>query len=207
MNYHLIQHLTVKNVDYYGYDNSGNYVKENDKILRLAKEFTDLCIQISYARENIRNIIQQYSYIGTHKIISDIVREYFIKNFSKRADWRLISDRNLEKDKAENLLSIDVLNGNTVNNDNEKQFFNVNIIEYYDNTPYLNIYAELPSCIVGYTTSGTIVQEENIMTDEETVSTWMIKDNLISANFSPIYVITGNEEYREDIRWRNYIYY
>ena len=63
-----------------------------DFILKIAREFTDICIQISYARENIKGIIQQYSYIGTNKIIKDIVREYFIKNFSDRKDWRLISD-------------------------------------------------------------------------------------------------------------------
>lgn len=145
----------MKNVDYYGYDKKCEYKKDNDKILRLAREFTDLCIQISYARENIKTIIQQYSYIGTHKIISDIVREYFIKNFSKKRDWRLISTKNTNEDN--DLLSIDTLNGYATNNnllndnfisDDNTQFFNVNIIEYYDNTPYLNIYSELPSCVV-----------------------------------------------------------
>lgn len=60
--------------------------------------------------------------------------------------------------------------------------------------------------LYGTTVSGTINVEQSTLTDEETVSTWMIKDNLITANFSPIYAINGKEEYKEDIRWRNYIY-
>lgn len=67
-----------------GYSVDGTYNERNDKILKIAKEFSDLCIQISYARENIKTLIQQYSYIGTNKIISDIVRDYFIKNYAKR---------------------------------------------------------------------------------------------------------------------------
>ena len=164
------------------------YDPEKDKILRIAKEFTDLCTQISYVRENIKTIIQQYSFIGTQKIISDIVRDYFLKNYSKKSDWRLIADRNTKND--QNLLSLDTLNGikQTNSTDEVTNFFNVNIIEYYDNTPYLNIYAELPSCIVGYHISGQILQETPIILDEDQFSSWPLVDNLVSANFSPIYV-------------------
>lgn len=62
-------------------------------------------------------------------------------------DWRLISDRNKALDK--NLLNIDVLNGLAKNSlDEETHFFNINLIEYYDNTSYLNIYSDLPSCVI-----------------------------------------------------------
>lgn len=194
-----------------GLDNSGN-VDENktDYILMIAREFTDICLQISYARENIKGLIQQYSFIGTNKIIKDIVREYFIKNFSNRFDWRYVSD-NITKISELTSLSasskrlIDENNilhyDDTVNNSNininietlnglsieKPQFFDVDLVEYYDNTQYFNIYADLPSCIVGYQVSGQIEESSSYVTtsDIEYVSTWMVKDNLVSAQFDP----------------------
>ena len=189
-----------------GLDNTGN-ISENstDYILKIAREFTDICLQISYARENIKNIIQQYSFIGTNKIIKDITRDYFIKNFSNRTNWRYVSDTILTSSSSERIkdlsgydhelgydtnndlvynIDIDTLNGLNTKN---PQFFNVDLVEYYDNTKYFNIYSELPTCIVGYQISGQIEETSSYVTtsDVEIVSTWMVKDNLVSTQFDP----------------------
>ena len=156
-------------------------------ILKIALNFTDICLQISYARENIKTLIQQYSYIGTKKIITDVIREYFIKNFSKRSDWRLQSDTSLQKEETDELSgifrSINSLNG-IMKDSVESQFFNVELIEYYDNTQYFNIYSDLPSCIVGYTTSGVIPAVSTFISLEDYVSTWTVTGSGILSSIN-----------------------
>jgi hypothetical protein len=92
-----------------GFDTAGKKELKNDCIYKLAKEFTNICLQISYTRETIQARIQQYSYIGTHKIISDVVREYFLKNFSRRSEWRFYS----EFQNKETFKTLDELNRKT----------------------------------------------------------------------------------------------
>lgn len=173
-------------------DNEGALIideNKSDYILKIAKEFSDLCIQISYVRDTIKGLIQQYAYIGTNKIITDVVREYFIKNFSNRADWRLYGDRLSTYNDI--VRHINELNGqgniSTLNeeviSENKSQFFSVDLVEYYDNTQYFNIYSELPSCILGYKVSGQIEQTTAFVLMEDLVSTSMIK-GLISAEIS-----------------------
>ena len=169
-----------------GLDKNGN-LKSDNLILKIALNFTDICLQISYARENIKTLIQQYSYIGTKKIITDVIREYFIKNYSKRADWRLQSDISLNKEtNAETsgvFQSINSLNGLT-SDSIESQFFNVKLIEYYDNTQYFNIYSNLPSCIVGYATSGVTPIVSSFISTEDYISSWNIPGSGIISSIN-----------------------
>jgi hypothetical protein len=115
------------NIPYYNNNITGNNVWTEYKkqligedggtnyILAVAKCFTNTCLQILYARENIKEIIQQYSFIGTKRIISDVIRSYFMKNYSNPADWRFLPVNELfsKSGVVKNDISMDMLNGKT----------------------------------------------------------------------------------------------
>lgn len=166
-------------------------------IFQMAKIFTDYCLQISYARENIKCLIQQYSLIGTNRIITDVVRDYFVKNYSSKKDWRYVSNTSNLMDKYVNL----PLNELNYISDNKtiSKAFEVNLIEYYDLNNYFNIQAELPSCIVGYEKQGSILSSITYVTETDTVSTWVTDKPIVSSindslGFSvPSYLLPAKE--------------
>lgn len=156
-------------------DINGNYLGQ-DLITKIAKQFTDICLQISYIRQNIKTIIQQYTYTGTTKIISQTIRDYFLKNFSKNSNWRFISDSSLKYETDPDLSGIikPLLELNTINrNGFDSSFFNIDMIEYFDTTKYLNIYADLPNTIIGYSQSSQIIQTSMVLTADY-VSTFIV---------------------------------
>lgn len=61
-------------------DINGNLLGDN-YIARLAKQFTDLCLQISYARQNIKTIIQQYTFIRNKQNHYRFYKGLFFKKF------------------------------------------------------------------------------------------------------------------------------
>lgn len=165
-------------VDCYGINTDEKLAENKQNLITLiATEFTDLSLRISYARENIKQLIQQYSFIGTNKIITDVVRDYFIKNFAEQTSWRLTSNK---------ILNFESPINNIIALNNEAEFFKVNVVEYYDNTQYFNILSELPSCIVGYDVIGQVPVVSSTVTTEDTVSTMVINeinvgDKLVSS--------------------------
>jgi hypothetical protein len=154
-----------------------------DYILNTAKTFTNLTLQILYARENIKEAIQQYSYIGTKKIITDVMRSYFLKNFTKKSEWRFYSDENIQDDQI-------YISG--LNDLNSDQFFDLSLIEYYDNTAYFNIQSELPSCIVDYVAKGKQDVEYFDIASADMTSAWVI-DETVSAKIPGCSGLTSME--------------
>ena len=147
-------------------------------LTKIAKELTDYCLHISYVRENLKTIIQQYSYIGTKNIVTSAIKDFFLKNFSKRSEWRLQSELSLQKEN--NMLTsglfrtLKELNEGVFNNEfgrAEQDAFSIDIVEYYDTTKYLNLEAELPMVVTGTATSGSYY----------TLSSW-IDENFVAQS-------------------------
>ena len=143
-----------------------------NQIQKVAEYLTDICIKISYIRQEIKALVQQYSFIGTQRIVTDVVRDYFVKNFSKRSSWRYISDLFKNKDNTPYLRTLNDLNG-------EKQF-TANLVQYFDQTAYLNIQTDLPEVINGYNDVLTTFPSTYVVT-EDTVSTWLLPEDRVST--------------------------
>lgn len=177
--------LKINFPDFYQNNNFNNILYGSDGILySLTKSYIDECINIRKIRENLKNLIQQYTFIGTKRIATDLLYDFFIKNYSKKESVGYFSinetedDRNFEEVKR----SInDLLYGSGASDEqlNGDDKFEINIIEYYDQTKYLNIESDLP-----YTTiESTIVDYEN------TLSTYLDENYLITSSYvqKPIY--------------------
>ena len=177
------------------------YDESNDILLNIAKEFTDIALQISYARESIKTLIQQYSFIGTNKIANDIVRDYFIKNFSNRKDWRYVGNT-LTDTLYSDIQTINELNG-LADKEFKSSYFNVDLVEYYDPTLYFNIYSELPSCIIDYHNTGNkrpVIS--SYITESETISTWVVSgDDLVSGYYNGSYTHGVVSTINDDFGW------
>lgn len=165
-------------------------------INKIAKQYTDLCIAISYARENIKATIQQFAFIGTNRIIEDTIKDYFLKNFSIRTDWRYISDSNVKFQQTPELSGMfqslsDLTNTNTLSKNT--QFFKVKLIQYYDSTQYLNIYREMPDVIIGYAQETREVLSTYVTSSDE-ISTLVVPPEGLTTSVFESYGFTYNQE-------------
>ena len=122
------------------------YLNGNNILNKISYAFSDLCIMIQNARESIKNIIQEYAHIGTERIVTDVVREYFIKNFSNKIESRFISEDIKKYSNIFKLPSINELNGDSISGKNTA--FDVQLVQYYDNTNYYNIISDLPCTVI-----------------------------------------------------------
>lgn len=155
----------------------------------------NIAIRASYHRDTLKRVAQKYAMIGTDKALQKLIQEYLLKSFTKKSDWRLYvspsgaqyADSVNDTYEIDNAVpAIQDING----------YFNLDVIEYYDGTEYLNVSAASPLIcgIIGYT--NTYV----------TTSTLDISGNLISglvSGLTPVYgtglcgymVTGGNERY------------
>ena len=154
-----------------GMNEDGSY-NDNNYIQKVAEYLTDICIKVSYIRQEIKGLVQQYSFIGTQRIVTDVVRDYFVKNFSKRSSWRYISDLFKNKDNTPYLRTLNDLNG-------DKQF-TANLVQYFDQTAYLNIETDLPEVINGYNDVLTTFPSTYVVT-EDRISTWILPEDRVST--------------------------
>lgn len=150
-------------------------------LMSVAKELTDTALYIMDIRSQIKTAIQQFSIIGTKRIATDILADFFIKNYSNRRDWGYISNlyykdssnfkfnENVEDKVFKTLSSLF----------NENEPFSIDIIEYYDDTKYLNIESNMPNVVVG----------QNLKSNDETVSWWIDSNDLLVSGLlsSPTY--------------------
>ena len=157
----------------------------DDLITYIARQFTDLCIKISYTREAVKQEIQTYSIIGTNKIVQNSVRDFFVKNFSQRKQWRYIADSTNKFQNNSSLsgqfISLDKLNNSINLQGYNSEFFNVQMIEYFDPTQYLNIYADLPNTIIDYIQTSAIVPSTKVLTEDYISTTVIGNDGLLST--------------------------
>lgn len=151
------------------FDKDGNRLPvSNDLLSELASKFTDLCIRILYAREELKTIVQQYALIGTNKIVTDVIRDHFLKNYTDKNVWRLKNSESTGKIKLPTV--------NELNSQNTLTPLSVNIVEYYDNTNYFNIKTDLPSCLLGNNLIGYHFEERQRITSADTTVTSLVEN-------------------------------
>jgi hypothetical protein len=105
-----------------------------DNTIRILR---NICIGTSYQREYFRYLSQKHAIIGTKSIISEVLREYFGRNFSDQNDWRykLLCGNQFGNIIPSNLSeSITPLPLSALNTD-------IQVVEYFDTTEYMNISA------------------------------------------------------------------
>ena len=122
----------------YNSTTSGKIVDYCTHILR------NICVRASYQRETLKTIAQKHAMIGSTNAIEKLISEYILRSFTKKDDWRLYVEPsgslkpqklNDASEMEDNLPHIyDIANPN----------FDVRVVEYWDNTEYMNISAESP---------------------------------------------------------------
>lgn len=97
----------------------------------VARILTDITITLIIRREVLKSVAAQYSKIGTNTGVEKVVGNYFLRNYTSRSsDWDLDSKVASVSDSYLPTLS------------KIGDSFNVDLIEYWDETDYLNISAE-----------------------------------------------------------------
>lgn len=155
-------------------------------LLELARSFADYCIQISIARDNVKTAIQQYARIGTNKIIEDTTTEFFLKQMSNRTNWGLYSEKSVGNVSSDLYSSYGMFNDiEKLSLDTSSDYFKVDLIEYYDTTNYLNIQAELPNFINGYTDGDELssyIDETSTVQLSSVTVTWKLDEDTVSGS-------------------------
>lgn len=187
---------------------------ETGILYHFTKLYVDECIHIRNIRNQLRDLIQQYTFIGTKRIATDIFYDFFINNFSNRQSLNYLSnDLNLSGDNGiYNFNEVkrhisDLINGQPVfkdgeliKNEFEDNKFSVNVIEYYDSTQYLNIESELP---ISYNESVATSYEEvlsSYLDENYLITTTYVKKPVYTTSYAPcsLYIKNYNEKF-----WQN----
>lgn len=153
---------------------------EDGLAMKLAKELTDLCIYICSLREKIKTSILQFEFVGTKRIASDILRDFFLENYTLFGNDGYLSDSSLDqnaKDISGILKPLSTLLGN--GKDSKEKKLEIGVVEYYDNTKYLNIESDLGKTVIGQRKVG----------EAEVPSYYIDSNNLIASSLvsQPIY--------------------
>lgn len=165
------------------YDLINKIIDEDDEssyLNKISTYFTNICIKIQNIREELKTIIQQYNFIGTKKVVDNILYDFFIKNYSKRSDWGYLNLNTLSGDDDLYLRSVNnLVNGTLSGGFRKNDSFSISIIEYYDKTNYLNIDSQLPDVKIG----------QKIIGYEEIPSAYIGSDYLLASTLvdAPIY--------------------
>lgn len=143
---------------------------KNSVIMKAAKWLTDITLHISYIREQIKTSIQQFNFIGTNRIATDILTDFFIKNYSKEKDWGYISDESFSvSSQIESALFMPLT---SLLNPNKNKRFSIEVQEYYDTTEYSNIESDLGEKYVG----------DYVSRIDESVKYFVDSNNLIASS-------------------------
>lgn len=111
--------------------NVENPVDYNAVISDVAKILTDITITLIIRREVLKSVVAQYSKIGTNTGIEKVVSNYFLRNYTSRSgDWEL--DSRVARASDVYLPTLSKIGDS----------FDVDVVEYWDETNYLNISAE-----------------------------------------------------------------
>jgi len=167
-------------------------------LLELARSFADYCIQISIARDNLKAAIQQYARIGTNKIIEDTTTEFFLKQMSNRNNWGLYSEKSNKNESSDLYSAYGMFNNiEKMSLDTSSDYFKVDLVEYYDTSNYLNIQAELPNFIDGYTNGkelSTYIDATSTIQLSSVMVTWKLdKDTLSGSDNLGFDVVSGQK--------------
>lgn len=113
------------------YPNASNILTNTpvgeDLIEVVVKKLVNICLDISYKRDQLKQIATKYAFIGTDNLIIENIKEHIYRKFTPNSTWRKYSfDTN----------SVEVCANNLHTN---TTLANIDIVEYVDNTEYFNI--------------------------------------------------------------------
>jgi hypothetical protein len=139
----------------------------------MAKEFSDLAMEITYLREEIQENVLRYGYIGTKKLVVNVLNDYFIRSFYNKLDWSFQNNIKIDgSDNITNSLSLPI--SSFLNLDKSLDKLSIDLIEYYDTTEYMNIKSDLGKVKTGEVQVGTEkVVKYNIGSDNLIVSSYV----------------------------------
>lgn len=110
---------------------TSDVIDSNEVISEVARALSDMTLAIAIRREIIKKLAIQYSYIGSNYSIEKTIGDFILRNFTERnVDWNFRS--NVATMNDEMLPSLADI----------RKKFSLEVVEYYDNTEYLNISAE-----------------------------------------------------------------
>lgn len=119
-----------------------NMLNDGEMLDAGAKFCRNYCIKILLLRENLKSITQKNAILGTQKIIEKMLTEYVIREFSNVEDLGFYVPTKTESE----VLAIGVNNdpfrswSKFLNNIGDLgSLLNIEVVEYYDTTEYLNI--------------------------------------------------------------------
>ncbi len=154
-----------------------------DIITECTHTLRNIVIKSSYLREMLKNIAQKHAMIGSTKAIQKLIGEYILRSFTKKQDWRLYVQPSgtMSTDSIKREYKLNSLLPSITTPD---PYFFVDVVEYWDDTEYLNISASSPFLcgIVGY------------VIEPVTTTSLDLSGNIISATTTasvPIYDNTG----------------
>lgn len=145
----------------------------------------DICIKASYVRDTLKMVAKKYSMIGTANSIKKLIAEYIKRSLSKQVGlsaWRY-SEISGYPGSITAKTSSQVLIETFCNPLSAMDGLNIDILEYFDATEYLNINTPSPTLtgVAGFTTSNVL-------------STWFDADGFHSTVVQieiPTYYDTG----------------
>ena len=181
----------------YDMNTSGAIIEECVHTLR------NIALKASYQRETLKNVAKKHAMVGTASIIEKIIAEYILRSYTKKRDWRLYVELSGDT-KPAGITQQYVMEQNIPSLDDVSKYFNVDMIEYYDTTEYLNISAMSPPVygISGYTTGIMIssnVDVNGYIVTGEYYTTGIAQYGQLSAES----IVGGNPRYWQDTYLQN----
>ena len=156
----LLQDEAEKNADIYigfmdsiysnpasewGETTSGEIIEECTHTLR------NICVSTVYDRIRLKEIAQTNALIGTSEILEKVSVDYILRALTKRGDWNFYVKPSgaLESASVNDAYELEQARPGI---SDINTYFSVDVVEYYDNTEYLNISAASPfvNGITGY---------------------------------------------------------
>jgi hypothetical protein len=137
--YDEISGSTYRFFDYYDSGPLSGQPLSGDMIENATHFLRNVCLNTTYQRENLRTIPIKHQMLGTARIIENMISEYIYRRFSSpSASWNLYEFPELS---AVNPISENIIVGADVSEVSSIIYNNIDVVEYLDNTEYLNLSA------------------------------------------------------------------
>jgi hypothetical protein len=117
---------------FFDYDSNGNLLS-GIMIDTAVHILRNSCLKISYLREYLRRIAQKHAIIGTERIIQTVISEYLAKELTSPEYWGYYNFSGIQ---TPSILDIPVIHELS-----SGMLGDIKVIEYWDNTEYMNISA------------------------------------------------------------------
>ena len=148
----------------------------------------NICVRASYQRETLKTIAQKHAMIGSTHALEKLIAEYILRSFTKKEGWRLYVEPDGTTTEVQNAYQMESYLPPLASIYGQ---FDTKVIEYWDNTEYMNISAESPYIcgVTGYTdvveTTSMIDISGNLLTGNVTGSVPVYSEGLCG------YIVTG----------------